>query len=115
MSTRPFAASGASPASLERKAFADDVAYYLRLDPRQLPSRYFYDPLGSALFEAICELPWYGITRAERRLLERHSREIFARVGSLSTLVELGPGSGDKLASLLSRGGAPARALTVHL
>jgi dimethylhistidine N-methyltransferase len=101
------------PASID--ALVGDIQYYLTLMPRQLPSRYFYDPLGSALFEAICELPWYGITRAERMLLERHSREIFARVGSLSTLVELGPGSGDKLASLLSRGGAPARGLTVHL
>ena len=69
-------------------ALAGDVQYYLTLMPRQLPSRYFYDPLGSALFEAICELPWYRITRAERALLERHSREIFARVGSLSTLIE---------------------------
>ena len=101
------------PASID--ALVGDIQYYLTLMPRQLPSRYFYDPLGSALFEAICELPWYGITRAERMLLERHSREIFARVGSLSTLVELGPGSGDKLASLLSRGGAPARGVTVHL
>ena len=96
-------------------ALAGDVQYYLTLMPRQLPSRYFYDPLGSALFEAICELPWYRITRAERALLERHSREIFARVGSLSTLIELGPGSGDKLAALLSRAGAPARGLNVHL
>src|SRR6516225_4689932 len=101
------------PASID--ALVGDIQYYLTLMPRQLPSRYFYDPLGSALFEAICELPWYGITRAERMMLERHSREIFARVGSLSTLVELGPGSGDKLASLLSLGGAPARGLTVHL
>jgi L-histidine Nalpha-methyltransferase len=96
-------------------ALAGDVQYYLTLMPRQLPSRYLYDPLGSALFEAICELPWYRITRAERALLERHSREIFARVGALSTLIELGPGSGDKLAALLSRGGAPARGLNVHL
>ena len=46
-------------------SFAGDVKYYLTQTPRQLPSRYLYDALGSALFEAICELPWYGITRAE--------------------------------------------------
>ena len=39
-------------------SFADDVRHFLRLTPRQLPSRYLYDPLGSALFDAICELPW---------------------------------------------------------
>ena len=37
--------------------FASDVAYYLLLEPRQLPSRYLYDPLGSALFDANCWLP----------------------------------------------------------
>ena len=64
------------PSRLEQ--FATDVEYYLSQQPRQLPSRYFYDALGSALFEAICRLPWYGITRAELRLIERHGRAIFA-------------------------------------
>ena len=114
MSTRPFAASGASPASLERKALADDVAYYLRLDPKQLPSRYFYDPLGSALFEAICHLPWYSITRAEQRLLTAQGPEILQRISSLSTIVELGPGSGEKV-SLLVRAARSMPSLTVHL
>jgi len=111
---RPFVASAASPASLERKAFADDVAYYLRLDPKQLPSRYFYDPLGSALFEAICHLPWYSITRAEQRLLATHAAEILERVSSLSTIVELGPGSGEKV-SLLVRAAPSTASLIVHL
>ena len=96
-------------------SLAGDVQYYLTLTPRQLPSRYFYDALGSALFEAICELPWYRITRAERGLLERHGRAIFAHVDPLSTLVELGPGSGDKLAALVTAAGARLQRLTVHL
>ena len=102
----------AGPAPID--SLAGDVQYYLTLTPRQLPSRYFYDALGSALFEAICELPWYRITKAERALLERHAREIFACADPLSMLVELGPGSGDKLAALVV-GGAPAHRLTVHL
>ena len=114
MSMRPFVASGASPASLERKAFADDVAYYLRLDPKQLPSRYFYDPLGSALFEAICQLPWYPITRAEQRLLAERASDIVRHLPSLSTVVELGPGSGEKLATLV-RAAPSTASLTVHL
>jgi dimethylhistidine N-methyltransferase len=96
-------------------SLAGDVQYYLTLTPRQLPSRYLYDALGSALFEAICELPWYRITKVERGLLERHAGEIFARVAPLSTLVELGPGSGDKLAALISAGGGRSRRLSVHL
>ena len=87
--------------------FAADVRYYLSLTPRQLPSEYFYDALGSALFDAICRLPWYGITRAESRLLTAHSADILRRIGGLSTLVELGPGNGDKLRLLLDAADFP--------
>jgi L-histidine Nalpha-methyltransferase len=84
--------------------FASDVHYYLSLQPRQLPSRYLYDDLGSALFDAICRLPWYRITRAETRLLADHGHDILARASALSTIVELGPGSGEKLATLVEAG-----------
>ena len=94
--------------------FAADVRYYLSLTPRQLPSEYFYDALGSALFDAICRLPWYGITRAESRLLGAHSADIFRRTGGLSTIVELGPGNGDKLRLLLDAADVPG-VLNVHL
>jgi L-histidine Nalpha-methyltransferase len=111
---RPFVVPGPSRAGLEHKQFADDVAYYLRLDPKQLPSRYFYDPLGSALFEAICQLPWYSITRAEQRLLAARASDIVQRVPSLSTIIELGPGSGEKVSMLVRAAGSTA-SLTVHL
>jgi dimethylhistidine N-methyltransferase len=100
----------------ELAAFARDVHYYLSLDPKQLPSKYLYDNLGSALFDAICELPWYGITRAERRLLQRVGGEIMHAAGPLRTIVELGPGSGVKLKTLIASGGADvAPNLEVHL
>ncbi len=83
------------------------VRFYLELTPRQLPSRLLYDTLGSALFEAICHLPWYGITRAELRLLDRHAADILAGLGPRPRVVELGCGNGEKLATLL-RGGAEA-------
>jgi L-histidine N-alpha-methyltransferase len=100
------------PADVAR--LASDVQYYLQLHPRQLPSRYFYDALGSALFEAICQLPWYGVTRAEDRLLLAHRDEIAGRAGRVSTVIELGSGSGDKLRTIIQ---APARTgrLTAHL
>jgi L-histidine N-alpha-methyltransferase len=101
------------PARADRGQFAEDVAYYLSLTPRQLPSQYLYDDLGSALFEAICRLPWYPIARVERELLRLHAHEIFARVNDLSTLVELGPGSGEKLMTLLDAG--ERGPMTVHL
>src|SRR5256885_13386932 len=88
--------------------FASDVQYYLSIKPRQLPSRYFYDELGSALFDAICRLPWYGVTRAELRLLAIHGRQLLARVPDLTTIIELGPGNGEKLAALVEAGRAAA-------
>ena len=94
--------------------FAADVREFLLREPRQLPSRYFYDPLGSALFDAICELPWYGITRAESRLLARHRDELHDRLDRLTRVIELGPGSGDKLGILLERRRRP-QTLDVHL
>src|SRR5258708_37304034 len=102
MSMRPFVAPTPSTPELERKQFADDVGYYLRLDPKQLPSRYFYDALGSALFEAICHLPWYSITRAERRLLEARASGIVPRLPGPSRLAEPGPGSGGKLSMVVA-------------
>jgi len=96
-----------------RTDFATDVAEYLQRTPRQLPSRYFYDALGSALFDAICRLPWYRVTRAETALLARHGREILERLPRPLNITELGCGNGDKLAVLLEKGGERFR--RVHL
>jgi dimethylhistidine N-methyltransferase len=95
-------------------SFAADVRFALMLEPRQLPSRYLYDELGSALFAAICRLPWYQITRAEIALLRSHAREILYDAGRLARIVELGPGPGDKLAALLEAGYDPRDPLEVH-
>jgi dimethylhistidine N-methyltransferase len=84
------------------------------LQPRQLPSRYLYDDLGSALFDAICRLPWYPITRTERDLLTLHGAEIL-RLAAASHIVELGAGSGEKLKGLLDTVGLDGRPLHVHL
>jgi dimethylhistidine N-methyltransferase len=105
--------------------FAADVRRDLALTPKQLQSKYLYDALGSSLFEAICRLPWYAITRAETRLLGRHALEIVSRVclppfdaldgDATPTIVELGCGSGEKivvLAEALQAAGGRAR---VHL
>jgi dimethylhistidine N-methyltransferase len=105
------------PAAIETSAaqFAEDVRYYLSLTPRQLPSRYLYDALGSALFEAICQLPWYRLTRGELALLDAHAPDVFAALRPVTRIVELGSGSGEKLTALV---GAAARAtgpLQVHL
>ena len=81
-------------------SLAADVRHFFTQSPRQLPSRGLYDRLGSALFDAICELPWYPLTRAERRLIVAHRHAIFERA-SPRRVAELGPGNGSKLHLLL--------------
>ncbi len=83
--------------------------------PKRLSAKYLYDALGSQLFEAICELPWYPITRAERALLTRKRDAILARLDTPATLIELGGGNGEKLAVLAAGLAAQRRAATVHL
>jgi L-histidine N-alpha-methyltransferase len=95
--------------------FAEDVRYYLSQKPRQLPSRYFYDALGSALFDAICQLPWYRVTRSELALLARHAPAILGRSSPGDRIVELGPGNGEKLATLVAAGLPPRTPVELHL
>jgi dimethylhistidine N-methyltransferase len=114
-----------STRSLERSLraeFAADVARDLQLTPKQLQSKYLYDALGSSLFEAICRLPWYRITRAESQLLERHAPAVVEhaafgaeRIQGRPTIVELGCGSGEKLALLAEALQARGGSARVHL
>lgn len=88
-----------------RQAFADDLRESLARTPPQIASKYFYDELGSQLFEAICRLPWYRVTRTELALLREHAAAVLGQVTSPPELVELGCGSGDKLAAFIESGG----------
>ena len=97
----------APPPAESVRDFAAEVRRDLALTPKQLQSKYLYDALGSSLFEAICLLPWYRITRAEGRLLSRFARrDGGGRRAIRSTLIELGCGSGEKVA-MIARGAAP--------
>ena len=68
---------------------------------KELPSKYFYDAVGSHLYEAITQLPEYGLTRAEERILRTHAREIVVRLPAGAMVAELGSGSGRKTRWLL--------------
>jgi len=97
----PIPTSAQTPPITEAvRDFAGDVRRDLALAPKQLQSKYLYNALGSSLFEAITHLPWYRITRAEARLLGRFAPEMVGPLAEPITLVELGSGSGEKVAML---------------
>jgi len=77
--------------------FAEEVrAGLLTTGQKELPSKYLYDEVGSALFEVISVIPEYGLTRADTRLLQRCAGEIAARLPGPVVVAELGSGSGKK-------------------
>ena len=77
--------------------FAADVRAGLDRDgQKELPSKYFYGDVGSALFEVISLLREYGLTRADERLLRRHAAEMVSRIPSPVVVAELGSGNGKK-------------------
>ena len=97
-------------------AFLADAVRDLQRRPKQLQARYLYDALGSSLFDAICRLPWYRITRAEAGLLRRYAREMTAAVPGWDddpALVELGCGNGEKIEAVIAA--LPKSPLRVHL
>jgi L-histidine Nalpha-methyltransferase len=83
-------------------SFRDAVLAGLSGTPKSLPCKFFYDQRGSALFEAICEVPEYYLTRTELGILEGQAPAIAARIGPNCRLIELGSGASRKVRLLLS-------------
>ena len=81
--------------------FAEAVRRGLSASQKAIPPQYFYDPLGSALFGAICHLPEYYLTRSEEEILVRHCGDIAEALRGVDQLVELGSGSARKTRLLL--------------
>lgn len=83
------------------ESFRDDVITGLSGDRKSLPSKYFYDAEGSRLFEAICDLPEYYLTRTEIALLSETAPRIAQRIPVSAALVEFGSGASIKTRLLL--------------
>jgi dimethylhistidine N-methyltransferase len=82
--------------------FRHDVLRGLNESPKQLPPKYFYDEVGSALFDAICALPEYYPTRTETALIQTHADAIAAAVGERCALIEFGSGVSRKSRLLIA-------------
>jgi len=82
------------------EALRADVAAGLTSVPKELPSKWFYDEVGSGLFDAITRLPEYYPTRAERAILDARATEVAELTGA-ATLIELGSGTSEKTRLLL--------------
>src|ERR1700722_18789306 len=87
--------------SRARRVFLRDVIAGLRSRPKQLPCKYFYDRRGSELFDRICQLDEYYLTRAELALMDQFAPEMGAQIGAGAMLVEYGSGSSVKTRYLL--------------
>src|SRR5271157_1346320 len=96
----------------ELAPFALDVLEGLTKREKSLPPRYFYDDLGSALFQAITLLPEYGLTRADARLLEKHALAVAAQLQPSCLIAELGSGDGSKTSHLLRAAGVHGELVT---
>jgi L-histidine Nalpha-methyltransferase len=89
------------PRSHGDASFAQDVAKGLRSKPKRLPSKYFYDNVGSALFDAITQLPEYYLTRAETEILREWGWQIVRLLDAPVDFLELGSGSAVKTRLLI--------------
>ncbi len=101
MSSAPRLVS-VTPANQFLSEFCSDVVVGLsQPGQKELPSKYLYDEVGSALFDVICVLPEYGLSRAGMRTLQRYAGEIVDRIPGPVVVAELGSGSGQKTRWLL--------------
>ena len=92
----------------ESSDFLADVIAGLSSNPRTLPCKYFYDDRGAALFQKICELPEYYVTRTEIDILDRNRSEIASQLGANIQLIGLGTGAGTKTRILIEALEKPA-------
>lgn len=97
-----------SPVETARERFRADALLGLGRTPKRLAPKYFYDRAGSELFDAICDLPEYYVTRAETSIMRARIAEVVAGWGPRVRVVEPGAGSGTKTRLVLEALG-PAR------
>jgi L-histidine Nalpha-methyltransferase len=97
------------------RQFLKDVVQGLKRPQKEIACKYFYDEIGSALFDEICELDEYYLTRTELAILAAHSAEMAEAIGEDCELIEFGSGSGLKTRLLLEQLHSPRAYLPVDI
>jgi dimethylhistidine N-methyltransferase len=100
--------STAIVAAAAKENFREEVLAGLSRSPRRLPYKFFYDQRGAQLFQQICDLPEYYVTRTEIEILRLHGAEMARALGPQIELIGLGTGAGTKTRILLEELHAPA-------
>jgi dimethylhistidine N-methyltransferase len=98
-----------------RTQFLRDVVHGLARPQKEIPCKYFYDARGSELFDEICGLDEYYLTRAELAVLREHAPQMAAMIGEDCELIEFGSGSATKTRLLLEHVRAPRAYLPVDI
>ncbi len=98
---KQFTLAESHAARRTREMFLTDVLAGLRDDVKRLPCKYLYDRRGSELFDRICELDEYYLTRTELSIMRDHARAMAASLGPRVMMIEFGSGSSVKSRQLL--------------
>ncbi len=104
-----------APAKSAQDTLTHDVLDGLKKEPKELSPVWFYDELGSFLFDNICELPEYYITRTELQIMHGHAAEMAQHIGPDAALIEFGSGTSLKTRLLLDRLESPLAYVPVDI
>ena len=104
-----------NPIDSESDLFLQEALSGLKQHPKSLPSKYFYDAIGSRIFEEICELEEYYVTRTELNILHQYRHEMAAYFDSEMTVIEPGAGAGIKVSILLEAMDKPKKFIPLEI
>src|SRR4026208_616458 len=103
------------PAPSRTDALTNGVLEGMRKQPRQLSPVWFYDELGSFLFDSICELPEYYLTRTELQIMRQHAADMAHHIGPDEAAMEFGSGTSTKTRELLTQLESPSAYVPVDI
>ena len=115
MAKQPNVVPAPNPSAPQLDRLLAELLAGLRMTPKQISPMWFYDEYGSQLFERICRLPEYYLTRTELGIMHQHAPDMAAHVGPNAALIEPGAGSSEKTRLLLDRLQSPSSYVPIDI